>query len=141
MKWIRISNAIMSDSKYLYLCSMYMPPDNNRFYQKYEYDVFEVLQEQIEQYCVLGNSVVIGDLNGRICKENDYIVDDIIINQLRDNLTGLIDYECELPSDRSTEDITPANKFGRKFLNLCKSSGVNKGNNKITVTTVDKFET
>ena len=94
--------------------------------------VFKVLQEQIEHYCVLGNSVVIGDLNGRIGKENDYIVDDIIINQLRDNLTGLIDYECELPSDRSTEDITPANKFGRKFLNLCKSSGVNNGNNKIT---------
>ena len=94
--------------------------------------VFKVLQEQIEHYCVLGNSVVIGDLNGRIGKENDYIVDDIIINQLRDSLTGLIDYECELPSDRSTEDITPANKFGRKFLNLCKSSGVNNGNNKIT---------
>ena len=94
--------------------------------------VFKVLQEQIEHYCVLGNSVVIGDLNGRIGKENDYIVDDIIINQLRDNLTGLIDYECELPSDRSTEDITPANKFGRKFLNLCKSSCVNNGNNKIT---------
>ena len=94
--------------------------------------VFKVLQEQIEHYCVLGNSVVIGDLNGRIGKENDYIVDDIIINQLRDSLTGLIDYECELPSHRSTEDITPANKFGRKFLNLCKSSGVNNGNNKIT---------
>jgi hypothetical protein len=38
------------------------------------------LQEQIEHYCVLGNTVVIGDLNGRIGKENDYmyIVNDII---------------------------------------------------------------
>lgn len=98
MIWIKISNDIMSDSKYLYLCSMYMPPDNNRCYQKYEYDVFEVLQEQIEHYCVLGNTVVIGDLNGRIGKENDYmyIVDDIINKQLRDSLTGLIDYECDL---------------------------------------------
>jgi hypothetical protein len=85
--------------------------------------LLEVLQEQIEHYCVLGNTVVIGDLNGRIGKENDYmyIVDDIINKQLRDNLTGLIDYECDLPS---TKDIKPANKCGRKILNLCKSSDV-----------------
>ena len=101
-----------------------MPPDNNVFYQRYEYDIFEVLQEQIEHYCVLGNTVVIGDLNGRIGKDNDYIVDDIIINQLRDSLTGLIDYECDLPSDRPTKDIKPANKCGRNILNVCKSSGV-----------------
>jgi hypothetical protein len=31
MIWIKISNAIMSDSKDLYLCSMYMAPDNNIF--------------------------------------------------------------------------------------------------------------
>jgi hypothetical protein len=40
-------------------------------YFRYEYDVFEVLQEQIEHYCVLGNTVVIGDLNGGIDKEKD----------------------------------------------------------------------
>ena len=76
---------------------LYMPPDNNIFYQKYEYNVFEVLQEQIEHYCVLGNTVIICDLNGRIGKENNYIVDDTINKQLRDSLTGLIDYKCDLP--------------------------------------------
>ena len=86
--------------------------------------LLEVLQEQIEHYCVLGNTVVIGDLNGRIGKENDYIVDDIINKQLRDSLTGLIDYECDLPSDRPTKDIKLANKCGRNILNVCKSSGV-----------------
>ena len=101
-----------------------MAPDNNIFYQRYEYDVFEVLQEQIEHYCVLGNTVVIGDLNGRIGKERNYIVDNIIINQLRDSVTGLIDNECDLPSDRSTKDIKPANKCGRNILNVCKSSDV-----------------
>ena len=125
MIWNKISNDIMSDSKDLYLCSIYMAPDNNIFYQRYEYDVFGVLQEQIEHYCVLGNTVVICDLNGRIDnKEKDYIVDDIINKQLRDSLTGLIDYECDLPSDRSTKDIKPANKCVRNILNVCKSSGV-----------------
>ena len=97
MIWIITSNAIMSDSKDLYLCFIYMPPDNNIFDQKYEYNVFEVLQEQIEHYCVLGNTVIICDLNGRIGKENNYIVDDTINKQLRDSLTGLIDYKCDLP--------------------------------------------
>jgi hypothetical protein len=56
----------MSDDKNLYMCAIYIPPDKNIFYRKYECDIFDVLQEEIELYSVDGNVAVIGDLNGRV---------------------------------------------------------------------------
>jgi hypothetical protein len=51
------------------MCAIYIPPDKNIFYRKYECDIFDVLQEEIELYSVDGNVAVIGDLNGRVGKE------------------------------------------------------------------------
>jgi hypothetical protein len=34
------------------MCAIYIPPDKNVFYRKYEYDIFDVLQEEIELYSV-----------------------------------------------------------------------------------------
>jgi hypothetical protein len=64
----------MSDDKNLYMCAIYIPPDKNVFYRKYECDIFDVLQEEIELYSVDGNVAVIGDLNGRVGKEPDQIL-------------------------------------------------------------------
>jgi hypothetical protein len=50
-----------------------IPPDKNVFYRKYECDIFDVLQEEIELYSVDGNVAVIGDLNGRVGKEPDFL--------------------------------------------------------------------
>ena len=124
MIWLKISNSIMSDCKDLYLCAIYVPPDKNIFYRKYDCDVFEVLQEHIEHYGALGNIAIIGDLNGRIGKANDFIGHDLLSTQLQSDISGLIDYTPDSPSERTTEDIKPANTFGRKILDLCKSSGV-----------------
>jgi hypothetical protein len=44
------------------MCAIYIPPDKNVFYRKYECDIFDVLQEEIELYSVDGNVAVIGDL-------------------------------------------------------------------------------
>ncbi|VDI43776.1 Hypothetical predicted protein, partial [Mytilus galloprovincialis] len=120
----------MSDCKDLYLCAIYVPPDKNIFYRKYDCDVFEVLQEHIEHYGALGNIAIIGDLNGRIGKANDFIGHDLLSTQLQSDISGLIDYTPDSPSERTTEDIKPANTFGRKILDLCKSSGVRKNTQK-----------
>lgn len=43
-----------------------MPPDKNVFYRKYNCDVFDILQEQIESLYNIGTVAVLGDLNGRV---------------------------------------------------------------------------
>jgi hypothetical protein len=44
------------------MCAIYIPPDKNVFYRKYECDIFDVLQEEIELYSVDGNVAVIGHI-------------------------------------------------------------------------------
>ena len=122
--WFKIKKDLLYDNKDMYICATYVPPDKNVFYRKYECDVFEVIEQQIEHYNSLGNIAVIGDLNGRIGSEKDFIQQDILDNHLRDNLFAFIDYEQDIPTDRRTEDNKPPNTFGRKILNMCKSTGL-----------------
>ena len=122
--WFKINKSLLYDNKDMYICASYVPPDKNVFYRKYECDVFEVIEQQIEHYNGLGNIAVIGDLNGRIGSERDFIEQDILDNHLRNNIFAFIDYELDIPSDRKTEDLKPPNTFGRKILNMCKSTGL-----------------
>ena len=48
----------------LHMCAIYMPPDRNIFYKKYNCNVFEILQKQIEYVSSLGTVSVLGDING-----------------------------------------------------------------------------
>ena len=68
-----------------------MPPDKNIFYTKYNIDVFDVLHEQIEYFMNLGTVSVIGDLNGRVGVESDFIVKDILDKHLHGDL-NFLDY-------------------------------------------------
>lgn len=94
------------------------------FYRKYDCDVFDVLQEQVEIFNDLGTVSVIGDLNGRVGLESDYIPDDTLDKQLLDNIS-FINYTSDnsLPQ-RLSEDTNTPNSFGRRILQLCKSSGL-----------------
>jgi hypothetical protein len=93
-----------------------MPPDRNVFYRKYDCDVFDVLQEQVEIFNTLGTVSVIGDLNGRVGLEPDYIPDDTLDKQLLDNIS-FINYMSDnnLPQ-RLSEDTNAPNSV---FYNLC----------------------
>jgi hypothetical protein len=68
-----------------------MPPDKNVYYRKYNIDVFDVLQEHIEHVSAWGTVSVIGDINGRVGIESDFILDDILDENLQDNI-NFIDY-------------------------------------------------
>jgi hypothetical protein len=63
-----------------------MPPDKNVYYRKYNIDVFDVLQEHIEHVSALGTVSVIDDINGRVGIESDFILDDILDENLQDNI-------------------------------------------------------
>ncbi|VDI45368.1 Hypothetical predicted protein [Mytilus galloprovincialis] len=100
---------------------IYIPPDKNVYYRKYDIDVFDVF----EIYSKLGNIAVIGDLNGRVGNEPDYILQDGLNKELLDKVDNLIDYNADVPLvDRLTEDLKTPNSFGKRILDLCKSAGL-----------------
>jgi hypothetical protein len=71
----------MPNNKNVYMCAIYMSPDKNVYYmyRKYNIDVFDVLQEHIEHFSALGTVSIIGDINGRVGIESDFILDDMTL--------------------------------------------------------------
>jgi hypothetical protein len=64
MIWLKFDKSFMLNNTDLYMCAIYMPPDRNIFYKKYNCNVFEILQKQIEYVSSLGTVSVLGDING-----------------------------------------------------------------------------
>jgi hypothetical protein len=86
-------------------------------------DIFDVLQEEIELYSVDGNVAVIGDLNGRVGKEPDFLKHDNLNRQLNDNIANFLEYVPDDKfCDRLTGDLKHHNTFGNRILQLCRSS-------------------
>ena len=79
----------------LYMCAIYMPPDRNIFYKKYNCNVFEILQKQIEYVSSLGTVSVLGDINGWVVTEKDFIFSDVLDKQLLNDIKFLeYDFVC-----------------------------------------------
>ncbi|VDI50097.1 Hypothetical predicted protein [Mytilus galloprovincialis] len=102
-----------------------MPPDKNVFYRKYNCDVFDILQEQIEYLYNIGTVAVLGDLNGRVGLKPDYLLNDFLDPLLQDTIS-FIDYENDRQDfvQRHSEDTKAPNSFGQRILQLCKSTGL-----------------
>ena len=64
MIWLKFDKSFMLNNTDLHMCAIYMPPDRNIFYKKYNCNVFEILQKQIEYVSSLGTVSVLGDING-----------------------------------------------------------------------------
>ncbi|VDH98937.1 Hypothetical predicted protein [Mytilus galloprovincialis] len=124
MIWLKIDKNVCLNGLDLYICAIYIPPDKNVFYRKYDIDVFDILQENIEHYSTLGTVAVIGDLNGRVGLKADNIVNDTLDKELINSIS-FIDYVNDsYICNRKSEDIKPPNSFGQRILQLCQSSGL-----------------
>ena len=91
---------------------MYIPPENSRFHQLYDIDIFKILEMDITEYSNKGQIVVAGDLNSRTGNRPDYIENDF---SLFNN-----DNDLDTPLPRYSEDKT-TNRFGHYLLDLCKA--------------------
>jgi hypothetical protein len=67
----------------------------------------------------LGTVSVIGDINGRVGIESDFILDDILDENLQDNINFINYLKDDIFTDRLSEDLKVPNSFGRsiKFFN------------------------
>jgi len=81
-----------------------------------------VIQEQIELFTDNRTVAVIGDLNGRVGLETDFISGEAIDAQLQDNIS-FINYVIEFQK-RQSEDTKTPNNFSRRILQLCMSTGL-----------------
>ena len=83
-------------------------------YNLIDIDLFRKMEDEISFYRDKGEVYIIGDLNSRIGKKPDYIVDDLQLNDFDD------DFSPDTPIRRQSADNV-CNRFGDCLLDLCKS--------------------
>lgn len=120
--WIKLKNGINDDNNDLYIGFVYIPHENNVFYKKNEIDLFSILSEDISMYKEKGCAIVSGDFNSRIGTLPDYIEHDVMGTEMSTFLSPVIDYKCDDPMYVRKSHDTVVNSFGRKLLQLCRST-------------------
>lgn len=109
--WCRISGRILGKHKDLFICGIYIPPDNSNYFKT---EIFDKLEDEIDEFSKKGYVMLLGDFNARTGKSDD---------------TTCKDGHNYIPNDCSDMSIESAhrnnfdsvlNSHGKRLLEICK---------------------
>ena len=128
--WIRIQKKFINSNEDLIIGAVYLSPINSSFTLSNDKDVWDILTEEVEHYQSTGRVVLLGDFNARTNKGNDFVMLDNVDHLPLAN-SYLVDEE-HTHSIRNNMDNHNVCSFGRKLLDLCKTSGLRILNGRTT---------
>ena len=111
--WCQIDKSLVGTDKHLYLCGAYIPPENSHHYSN---DLFEELENDISHFRSKGKIMLLGDLNARTGKSNDYITADG--NHFL--CSGILEEQAAFAETRNNLDNN-INNHGKFILEICKN--------------------
>ena len=112
-------------NKSIYICFLYIPPSSSRWFQSgYSFN-FEKLMQDVAKYESMGGEIfIMGDLNARIGKENDFIKNNDL-NAQDDYLPIPDDFKVNTNiRKRNTLDNTEVYGHHTQLLDFCKATGL-----------------
>ena len=100
----------------LFICSVYIPPQNSPRERRLDRDHFQSLQENIYKFSKLGSIILCGDFNARIgdlddCIKNTSVLEDFFPPNC--SLNGSIEIESRNSKDNH------CNSYGKLLAELC----------------------
>ena len=104
--WVKLDKYFFGLHKDIYLACCYIPPSDSFIHKNY--DMFDILNNEIIQFSHKGNIVILGDLNSRIGNLTECYVQDF---------TGTKQQSTLNPHIRSSMD-TKTKTQGRKLMNV-----------------------
>ena len=128
MLCIKPSKCFLGFTTDIYMCFVYIPPNNSVYFNKHNVRLFEQLEQIIRCYSGNGKVIVMGDLNARCGERSDFI-----------ETNGYEEFLPTLDTDnfsindiphRFTMDKT-INSSGIKLLDVCRSSDLKIVNGRI----------
>ncbi|XP_056017143.1 uncharacterized protein LOC130053726 [Ostrea edulis] len=122
--WLKLDQILMPSLGDVYLACVYIPPSSSTFYQTYDCDVFSDLENHIVEYMSLGKVMLIGDTNARTSNSSDFILHDVLHNDVLRDLRELLFYGSDTQLQVRSNPDKVVNDLGNKLLSLCKSSGL-----------------
>lgn len=124
--WLCLKKDFFNLPKDIYIACIYIPPVNSTYSQKLNYKPYEIIEKEVEKYCEVGYTILLGDFNSRTGKSADYIVNDdvthIPVPALYVPDTGII--------SRQSQDLKVCT-YGSELLELCRKSGLKIVNGRV----------
>lgn len=65
-----ISKELLNSENHLYLCGVYIPPEQSNYY---DIEIFDNLENEAIMFPTKGNVMLIGDFNARTSKLEDFV--------------------------------------------------------------------
>lgn len=124
--WLKVDKSFFHTTSDVYLCGVYIWPEESPMYNIFNVDLFDVIQNDVYEFENKGCIYIIGDFNSRVGVRDDYINFDRNIDQVDSD-----DYIPDEPLSRASSDKT-CNSFGLKLLDLCKSSCIRIVNGRLS---------
>ena len=128
--WLRVSETQHHNkNNEAMLGVVYQPPELSRFLTE---DAQELLEIEITSMCI-SNEVVylVGDMNGRVSNENDFIDADTFFSDYFDFDEAILRhfnksdiFSLSFLSQKRANQDTAFNKQGESLLNICKSNNL-----------------
>lgn len=122
--WVKIDKGLVLCPSDIFMCCLYIPHENNTYYNLYDKNIFEELEYDIRTYSDLGSISLIGDWKCRVGTQFDYIENDCISNQLYETLRDMFNYDSDSYFTVRLSEDTHVNDFGRRMIEMCKSFGL-----------------
>ena len=106
--WFKLSKISFGLPEDVFMCYAYIPPENSSYYKARGQDTLSFIEDDIQKFSDKGSVFLCGDLNSRTGCEPDYIAEDYISDEDRDNCIYEIDLDI---SQRNSQHFTK--KFPR----------------------------
>ena len=110
--WFKIDKKFLNLSKDFYVCGVYIPPCNSKYFES---EIFDQLEQDILCFSSAGSVILLGDFNSRTGKYSDTVSQDgnnIITNDQSESAFH--------PAKRNSFDNV-LNTHGKKLLEICKT--------------------
>ena len=72
--WVKISADLFPFDENVYLCHIYMPPNDSKVFRSSQIDFFEQLELSIVKYSNMGKIFITGDMNSRTSNSPDFFL-------------------------------------------------------------------
>ena len=118
--WIKLKGNNSEDKNDVFICLLYIPPENSTVYKNvnsdlYEYDFFDDISDDILHFSNCGEVFLTGDFNSRVGVDSDF-VENLDMQRFVDLPLLQTPDSFKL---RKSSDLH-VNNFGKKLLTLCK---------------------
>ena len=112
--WVRLRKDYFCTVQDTFLAMVYLPPENSTFVRKMSEDIIFALEEEVKRFSASGQIILMGDLNGRMAREEDFVLfdsDKFIPNDLP------YISDLHIPSRVSQDEMI--NPRGKDLVDLC----------------------